>query len=43
MNKAEMQSKEKRLLEIIIQKGVEKKAEGFVLVSGIKSNLYIDL
>ena len=43
MNKVEMQSKEKRLLEIIIQKGVEKKAEGFVLVSGIKSNLYIDL
>ncbi len=43
MNKEEMGSKEKRLLEIIIRKAVEIKSEGFTLASGIKSNLYIDL
>ena len=43
MNKQEMQSKETRLLELINEKAVERKAEGFTLVSGIKTNLYVDL
>ncbi|MDG6924165.1 MAG: orotate phosphoribosyltransferase [Nitrososphaerota archaeon] len=36
-------NKESRLLELIKQKAVEKKSEGFMLASGIKSNLYVDL
>jgi len=43
MNSEEMQLKKKRLLDLIIQKAVEKKAEGFTLASGLKSNLYVDL
>ncbi len=43
MEMEEMLSKENRLLELIIEKAVEKKAEGFVLASGIKSNLYVYL
>jgi len=39
----ELQSKKKRLLELIIEKAVEKKAEGFTLASGVKSNIYVDL
>jgi orotate phosphoribosyltransferase len=38
-----MEEREKRLLEIITQKAVEIRTEGFVLASGIKTNLYIDL
>ena len=43
MNSEEMQSKKKRLLDLIIQKAVEKKAEGFTARFGVKSNLYVDL
>ena len=38
-----MEEREKRLLGLITQKAVEKRAEGFVLASGIKTNLYVDL
>lgn len=35
--------KEKRLLQLIVQKAVEKKPEGFTLASGLVTNLYVDL
>jgi orotate phosphoribosyltransferase len=38
-----MNKQEARLLELIMEKAVEKKAEGFTLVSGIRTNLYVDL
>jgi orotate phosphoribosyltransferase len=38
-----MEEKQKRLLELIIRKAVEKRGAGFVLASGIKTSLYVDL
>ena len=35
--------KENRLLQLIVKRAVEKKAEGFTLASGLITNLYIDL
>jgi len=43
MQSEELESKKKRLLDLIIEKAVEKKVEGFILASGVKSNLYVDL
>jgi orotate phosphoribosyltransferase len=43
MKPREMGSTQKRLLELVLQKAVEKRSEGFVLASGVKSNLYVDL
>jgi orotate phosphoribosyltransferase len=34
---------EDRLLELIVERAVEKRAEGFTLASGLKTNLYVDL
>lgn len=36
-------SREKRLLQIIVERAVETKSEPFTLASGMKSNLYIDM
>ena len=36
-------AEEQKLLDLILKKAVERRAEGFTLASGIKTNLYIDL
>ena len=38
-----MNQQEARLLQLIMEKAVEEKAEGFILASGIRTNLYVDL
>jgi orotate phosphoribosyltransferase len=43
MGRNEMTDKESRLLNLIKSKGVEKKTDGFILASGKRTNLYIDL